>query len=105
MPRQWMPRAMVLAAVVAAGGFAQWVGEAVVISPGFAVEGQTIKGAPYSAKAVTSVKQTLGSIGPWSLGPLEPGSREPPTVILIQDPVRRVNITLDPRTHIARMNR
>jgi hypothetical protein len=26
-------------------------------------------------------------------------------VILIQDPVRQVNITLDPRTHIARMNR
>jgi hypothetical protein len=127
-----MPRAMVLATALAAAGFAQWENEAVVISPGFAVEGQTIKGAPYQAQAVTSVKQTLAtgseistqitalvardaegrtrreqtlrSIGPWSL-PLEPGSRESPTVILIQDPVKQVNITLDPRTHIARMNR
>jgi hypothetical protein len=122
-----------LAAALTVAGFAQWENEAVVISPGFVVEGQTVKGAPYSAQAVTSVKQTLATgseistqitalvardaegrtrreqtlraIGPWSLGPLEPGARESPTVILIQDPVKQVNITLDPRTHIARMNR
>ena len=133
MPKEWMPRAMLIAAVVAAAGFAQLGSEAVVISPGFAVEGQVVKGAPYSAQAVTSVKQTLATgaeistqmtalvardaegrtrreqtlraIGPWSLGPIEPGVRESPTVILIQDPVKLVNYTLDPRTHIARMSR
>jgi hypothetical protein len=129
-----MARAVTLAIVLAAVGFAQRENEAVMISPSFAVEGQTIKGAPYSAQAVTSVKQTLATgseistqmtalvardaegrtrreqtlraIGPWALGPLsEQGRRESPTVILIQDPVKQVNFTLDPRTHVARMSR
>jgi hypothetical protein len=120
--------------VLAVAGFAQRENEAVVISPSFAIEGQTIRGAPYSAQAVTSVKQilatgseistqmtalvardaegrtrreqTLRAIGPWSLGPVsEQGRRESPTVILIQDPVKQVNFTLDPRTHVARMTR
>jgi len=120
------------AAALALGGagFAQW-NEAVVISPGLAVEGQVVRGVPYSAQAVTSVKQTLATggeistqmtalvardsegrtrreqtlraIGPWSLGG-EPG-RESPTVIVIQDPVKQVSYALDPRTHLARMGR
>ena len=43
----------------AAAAFAQPGSEAVVISPTFAVEGRVVKGVPYSAHAVTSVKQTL----------------------------------------------
>src|SRR5439155_11277373 len=93
----------------------------------FVVEGRVVKGVPYSAQAVTSVKQTLptgseistqvtalvardtegrtrreqniSAIGPWALG------RESPTVIVISDPVKMVNYTLDPRTHLARMTR
>jgi hypothetical protein len=91
-----------------------------------------VKGVPYSAHAVTSVKQTLptGSeistevtalvardadgrtrreqtltaLGPWALRSAEEPRRSP-TVVLIQDPVKGVNYTLDPGTHLARMNR
>jgi hypothetical protein len=123
-----------LTIALAASAFAQTGYEAVVISPGFVIEGQVVKGVPYSAHAVTSVKQTLptgseistqvtalvardaegrtrreqnlNAIGPWAIG----RSREEPrseslTVILIQDPVKQVNYTLDPRTHLARMGR
>ncbi len=115
--------------------------EAVVISPDFVVEGRVVKGSPYTAQAVTSVKQTLPSgseissemravvardsegrtrreqtlrsIGPWALSSgVEGRSREGearrneiPTVILIQDPVKQVNYTLNPQNHTARGTR
>jgi hypothetical protein len=119
-----------LTAVVAA----QTADEAVVISSDFVVEGRVVKGVPYSANAITSVNQTLptGSqiktemtalvardaegrtrreqtiraIGPWAV--LSPGEREPgtgTTVIVIQDPIKQFNYILDPRTHIARVQR
>jgi hypothetical protein len=119
---------------VAAFGAAQSADEAVVISSDFVVEGRVVRGVPYSAKAVTSVKQTLptGSeittqmtavvardaegrtrreqtiraIGPWAV--LTPGAlreRGAPTMILIQDPVKQLNYALDPREHIARVSR
>ena len=109
---------------MAAACFAQ--SEAVVISPDFVVEGRVVKGVPYSAQAVTSAKQTLAtgteiatqmtalvardaegrtrreqtirSIGPWAVAP----NGEASTVILIQDPVKHVNYTLNPRTHSGR---
>ncbi|SPF34326.1 conserved exported hypothetical protein [Candidatus Sulfopaludibacter sp. SbA4] len=129
--------AAALATVMASCGFAQSAFEATVISPDFVVEGRVVKGVPYSAQAVTSVKQTLptGSeivtqmtalvardaegrtrreqtiraIGPWAvLPPISPRGaeeswRETPTVILIQDPVKQVSYTLNPRTHLARV--
>jgi hypothetical protein len=131
----------VAAATLAASAFAQESGEAVVISPDFVVDGRVVKGVPYSARAVTSVKQTLptGSeistqmvavvardaegrtrreqtlraIGPWALLPplggraAEEAARrgDAPTVILIQDPVKQISFTLDPRTHLARITR
>src|SRR5580704_267683 len=52
-------RAAALAIVMASSGFAQGAFEATVISPDFVVEGRVVKGVPYSAQAVTSVKQTL----------------------------------------------
>src|SRR6516225_7437762 len=123
---------------IAAAGLAQDANEAVVISPSFLVEGRVVKGVPYSASAVTSVKQmlptgseistqvtalvardtegrtrreqTITQIGPWAVATAERWSaveprRESPTVILIQDPVKQVNYTLDPRTHLARVIR
>jgi hypothetical protein len=131
----------VVAATLAGSAFAQESGEAVVISPDFVVDGRVVKGVPYSARAVTSVKQTLptGSeistqmaalvardaegrtrreqtlraIGPWALLPplggraAEEAARrgDAPTVILIQDPVKQISFTLDPRTHLARITR
>jgi hypothetical protein len=119
---------LAMGAACSARGFGQDSGEAVVISPTFAVEGRVVKGIPYSAQAVTSVKQTLAtgseisthftalvardsegrtrreqtlsSIGPWAM---EPSSS--PTVILIQDPVKGVNYALDPARHFGRMTR
>jgi hypothetical protein len=121
-------KVLILGAVWGVWGFGQNAGEAVVISPSFAVEGRVVKGVPYSAQAVTSVKQTLAtgseisthftalvardsegrtrreqtirSIGPWSV---EPSSS--PTVVLIQDPVKGVTYTLDPARHFARTTR
>jgi hypothetical protein len=102
--------------------FGQGAGEAVVISPTFAVEGRVVKGVPYSAQAVTDVRQslatgseisthfsalmardsegrtrreqTLGSIGPWAME-----RSASPTVIIIQDPVKSIGYTLDPARH------
>jgi hypothetical protein len=139
MPRTKIHACAVLTIVLAAAS-AQTGNEAVVISPTFAVEGRVVKGVPYSAQAVTSVKQTLPtgseistqvtalvardsegrtrreqnitSIGPWAIArePLsgraaEEAGRLSPTVIVIQDPVKMVIYTLDPRTHLARMMR
>lgn len=87
-------------------------------------EGKVVKGAPYSAEAVTETtqaladgnrishktnallyrdregrtrrEQTLGAIGPWA------ASGDPPTIVFIQDPVARVNWVLEPRHKIAR---
>jgi len=121
-------KVLLVGAACSANAFGQGAGEAVVISPTFAVEGRVVKGVPYSARAVTSAmqtlatgseisshftalvardsegrtrrEQTLSSIGPWAL---EPSAS--PTVILIQDPVKGVNYTLDPARHFARMIR
>jgi len=136
--RKTVHRAAALTIVMAASGFAQSAFEATVISPDFVVEGRVVKGVPYSAQAVTSVRQTLptGSeiqtqmkalvardaegrtrreqtiraIGPWAVLPPLSGRgaeenrwRETPTVILIQDPVKQISYTLDPRTHLARI--
>jgi hypothetical protein len=107
---------------------AQSSGEGVVVSPAFVVEGRVVKGLPYSAHAVTSTKrvlptgseistsvtalvardsegrtrreQTLLAIGGFAVE-----RSESPTVVVIQDPVKMVNYLLDPRTHLARMNR
>ena len=103
--------------------------EAVVISPDFVVEGRIVKGVPYTAQAVTSAKQTLptGSeivtqmtalvardaegrtrreqtiraIGPWAVAP----NGEAATVIVIQDPVKGMTYTLNPRSHSGRARR
>jgi hypothetical protein len=108
--------------------WAQNPGEAVVVSPSFVVEGRVIKGLPYSAHAVTATKRVLSTGAEIStsvtslvardsegrirreqtllaIGGLSVGRSESPTVIVIQDPVKMVNYTLDPRTHLARMNR
>src|SRR5215831_12256230 len=107
---------------------AQNRGEAVVISPSFVVEGQVVKGVPYTAHAVTSTKRTLATGSEIStsvttlvardaegrtrreqtllaIGGLSVERSETPTVIVIQDPVKMVNYMLDPRTHLARMTR
>ena len=118
--------AVILAAICAVAAF----GQAVVLSPSFVMEGKVVKGIPYQAQAVTSMKQTLatgsvitsemralvardaegrtrreqtiGAIGPWVV---ERSDREARTVIVIQDPVKGANYMLDPRTHLARMSR
>lgn len=87
-------------------------------------DGKVVKGAPYSAQAVTETTRTLsdgnhiknkttssiyrdsegrtrrdqelGAVGPWAV----PG--EPQQTIFINDPVAGANYVLDPRTHIAR---
>lgn len=85
--------------------------------------GKVVKGAPYSAQAVTENiqtlsdgnrivhkntaalyrdgegrtrhEQTLNAIGPWA------SAGDPPQMIFINDPVAGVNYVLDPRTHTA----
>ena len=87
-------------------------------------DGQLVKGAPYSAQALTETTQTLrdgnrivnkstssvyrDSEGRTrreqtirALGPFATAG-EPPQMIFISDPVAGVNYSLDPRTHIAR---
>jgi hypothetical protein len=119
-------RFAIIALVCAAAALAQ----VLLVSPSFVVEGKVVKGVPYTAQAVTSNKQTLatggvistemtaqvardaegrtrreqtiGAIGPWFV---ERSSGEGRTVIVIQDPVKGVNYTLDPRTHLARVSR
>jgi len=96
----------------------------VFVSSEFSFDGQTVKGAPYSAQAVTESTQTLSdgnrivnkstssvyrdsegrtrreqslrSFGPFS------ASGDAPQTIFISDPVAGVSYTLDPRTHVAR---
>ena len=87
-------------------------------------EGKVVKGAPYSAEAVTETTQTLGdgnriyrkttasvyrdsegrtrrdqtvgAIGAWA------AAGDPPQTFFINDPVAGVNYILDPRSHTAR---
>jgi hypothetical protein len=94
------------------------------VSSEMSFDSKTVKGAPYSAEAVTEVTQTLsdgnrivrkstasiyrdgegrtrrehtlGSIGPFAT------NVEPPQTIFINDPVAGVNYVLDPRTRTAR---
>lgn len=86
--------------------------------------GKVVKGAPYSAQAITETTRTLsdgnhikskttasiyrdnegrtrrdqelGAVGPWAM----PG--DPQQTVFINDPVAGVNYVLDPRTRIAR---
>jgi len=90
----------------------------------FRFDGKVVKGAPYSADAITESvqvlsdgnrivrrststvsrdsegrtrrEQSLGAIGPWS------AAGEPVLTIFINDPVAGVSYTLDPRTRTAR---
>lgn len=94
------------------------------ISSEMSIDGKVVKGAPYSAQAITETTQTLsdgnhikrtntaviyrdsdgrtrreqqlGTVGPWSV------AGEPQQTILINDPVAGVNYILEPRTHIAK---
>ena len=94
------------------------------ISSEMSFDGKVVKGAPYSAEAVTEVTQTLadgnrivrkstasiyrdsegrtrrdqtlGSIGPFA------AAGDPPQTIFINDPVTGFNFILDPRTRTAR---
>ena len=85
-------------------------------------DGKLVKGAPYSAEAVTETTQTLGdgnrivnrstasvyrdSDGrtrrEQTLKAIGPFAGEAPQTIFINDPVAGVNYTLDSRTHVAR---
>src|SRR5207253_4368643 len=87
-------------------------------------DGKLVKGAPYSAQAVTEMTQTLSdgnrivsksSVSLYrdgegrtrreqtlrAIGPFATAS-EPPTTIFINDPVAHTAYMLDARTHIAR---
>jgi hypothetical protein len=94
------------------------------VSSEMSFDGKVVKGAPYSAQAVTEVTQTLadgnrivrkstasvyrdsegrtrrdqmlGSIGPFA------AAGDPPQTFFINDPVAGFNYVLDPRTHTAR---
>lgn len=94
------------------------------VSSEMSFDGKVVKGAPYSAQAVTEVIQTLadgnrivrkstasvyrdsegrtrrdqmlGSIGPFA------AAGDPPQTFFINDPVAGFNYVLDPRTHTAR---
>jgi hypothetical protein len=96
----------------------------VFVSSEMSFDGKVVKGAPYSAQAVTETTRTLsdgnrikhktsasiyrdsegrtrrdqelGAVGPWAM------SGEPQQTIFINDPVAGVNYVLDPRTHTAR---
>lgn len=96
----------------------------VFVSSEMSVGGKTVKGAPYSAQAVTETvqaladgnrivrrntaqvyrdgegrtrrDQTIGSIGPFA------HAGDPPQTFFINDPVAGVNYVLDPRTKTAR---
>ena len=94
------------------------------VSSEMSFDGKIVKGAPYSAEAVTEVTQTLGdgnrifskstasiyrdsegrtrrdqTVG--SIGPFATAG-EPPKTFFINDPVAGVNYILDPRTRTAR---
>jgi hypothetical protein len=96
----------------------------VFVSTEMSFDGKVVKGAPYSAQAVTEMvqtladgnrivrkntanvyrdgegrtrrDQTLGAIGPYSV------AGDPPQTFFINDPVAGVNYVLDPRTKTAR---
>jgi len=116
-------RALLISAFFCARAAAQ------IIPPaGMVVEARSVKGVPYTAKIVSSTKRTLVTGSEISTSVTAPVARdsegrirreqsvlavggwvversESPTVIVIQDPVKMVNYVLDPRTHVARMNR
>lgn len=97
---------------------------AVFVATEMSFGGKVVKGAPYSAQAVTESVQTLadgnrivnkntaqvyrdsegrtrrdqtiGSIGPYA------AAGDPPQTYFINDPVARVNYILDPRSKVAR---
>lgn len=94
------------------------------VSSEMGFDGKLVKGAPYSAQAVTEMTQTLGdgnrivnkstasvyrdSEGRTrreqtlrAIGPFATGS-EPPQTIFISDPVAGTSYMLDERTHVAR---
>lgn len=94
------------------------------VSSEMSFDGKIVKGAPYSAQAITETTQTLGdgnhikrsstanvyrdgegrtrreqqltAVGPWV------ASGEPQQTVFINDPVAGVNYILDPRTHSAK---
>ena len=96
----------------------------VFVATEMSFSGKTVKGAPYSAQAVTEMIQTLadgnrivrrntasifrdgegrtrreqtfGTIGPYTT------EGEPPQTFFINDPIAEVNYILDPRTRTAR---
>jgi hypothetical protein len=96
----------------------------VFINSELSFDSKTVKGAPYSAEATTETvqtlsdgnrivrknsatiyrdsegrtrrEQTLGAIGQWTV------AGDPPKTIFINDPVARVNYSLDPKSQSAR---
>jgi hypothetical protein len=94
------------------------------ISSEMSFDGKVVKGAPYSAQAITETTQTLndgnhikrtntatvyrdgegrtrreqqlGAVGPWAV------SGEPQQTVLINDPIAGINYILEPRTRTAR---
>lgn len=96
----------------------------VFLSSEMSFDGKVVKGAPYSAQAITETTRTLsdgnrikskttssiyrdndgrtrrdqelGAVGPWAM------SGDPQQTVFINDPVSGFNYILDPRTHIAR---
>lgn len=96
----------------------------VFLSSEMSFDGKVVKGAPYSAQAITETTRTLsdgnhikskttasvyrdnegrtrrdqelGAVGPWAM------SGDPQQTVFINDPVTGVNYILNPRTHIAR---
>ncbi len=94
------------------------------MSAEFGVEGKTVKGAPYSAQAVTETTQTLADgnrivnksstaiardgegrtrreqnikgVGPWATG------ETAPSLVFINDPASQVGYVLETNTHTAR---
>jgi len=94
------------------------------VSSEMSFDGKVVKGAPYSAQAISETTQTLadgnhikrtnsatvyrdsegrtrreqqlGAVGPWVV------SGEPQQTVLINDPVAGINYILEPRTRIAR---
>jgi hypothetical protein len=96
----------------------------VFVSSEMSFDGKVVKGAPYSAEAITEstrilgdgnrIKhknsasvyrdgegrtrrdQELGAVGPWAM------SGDPQQMVFINDPVAGINYVLDPRTRTAR---
>ncbi len=112
--------------VMAGGGFAGGgpaLGAVRFMTTEFGMEGKTVKGAPYSAQAVTETtqtladgnhivhkstallardsegrtrrEQTLDAVGPWATG------EAPPTMVFIHDPVAQVSYSLDSHSKTA----